>query len=276
MADEEDWTLRSKRLAQLQMKNEQVENANRERTRLLRQLQKDDTSSDQVDCMFVHHEQRRQENAELEAKLKAARDASSSARSSYLSKWKSELRSEPAQCHQRASVDPSAPLAGPQMQPQQKAPNWTRPPQKQQQDVGSQFPILCSTPPASTEPLVYVIDDFLSAEECEHLIALGKRRVKHLTKMRPLLQAMAGSEIDQTFEPGQMIEWRPTAVPDALARDVEERIGALMGSPPHDMDGGIKLAQTLCKEGFDDSEPLARVPEGAHVSSLALLLLANS
>ena len=258
------------------MKNEQVENANRERTRLLRQLQKDDTSSDQVDCMFVHHEQRRQENAELEAKLKAARDASSSARSSYLSKWKSELRSEPAQCHQRASVDPSAPLAGPQMQPQQKAPNWTRPPQKQQQDVGSQFPILCSTPPASTEPLVYVIDDFLSAEECEHLIALGKRRVKHLTKMRPLLQAMAGSEIDQTFEPGQMIEWRPTAVPDALARDVEERIGALMGSPPHDMDGGIKLAQTLCKEGFDDSEPLARVPEGAHVSSLALLLLANS
>ena len=40
--------------------------------------------------------------------------------------------------------------------------------------------------------------------------------------------------------------------------------------------GGIKLAQTLCKEGFDDSEPLARVPEGAHVSSLALLLLANS
>ena len=26
----------------------------------------------------------------------------------------------------------------------------------------------------STEPLVYVIDDFLSAEECEHLIALGK------------------------------------------------------------------------------------------------------
>ena len=41
MADEEDWTLRSKRLAQLQMKNEQVENANRERMRLLRQLQKD-------------------------------------------------------------------------------------------------------------------------------------------------------------------------------------------------------------------------------------------
>ena len=69
-----------------------------------------------------------------------------------------------------------------------------------------------------------------------------------------------------------------------VARAVEERIGRLMGSPPHELDGGIKLAQTRMHASFgahhgaedgvgaeggarDGAASPSRVPDGVHVDT---------
>jgi hypothetical protein len=64
-----------------------------------------------------------------------------------------------------------------------------------------------------------VLESFLTDAECDHLVALGKRQVKLLTKMQPLLQAMAAGVLDENVDqdPGKMIEWRPCSAPDAVA-----------------------------------------------------------
>ena len=186
-------------------------------------------------------EKRRRENAELEAVIQNARATSASARSKFLSMHTSQHPHE----LQYAPMQPGT------VGPTQGAPQ-----------LSCTFEHLCALAPTSATPCVYVVDDFLSDAECEHLVAFGKRRVKHLTKMRPLLEAMAAGPL---LEPGEMIEWRADSVPDAVARDVERRIGSLMGAPPHELEGGLKLKQTLFQRGFDDAYGSPRVTDGAHV-----------
>ena len=137
----------------------------------------------------------------------------------------------------------------------------------------------CATlTPASITPLVYVVDDFLTDEECDHLVALGQRRVKQLAKMRPLLEAMSTSGAP-LGAPGKMIEWRACSAPDAVAHEVEERIGRLMGAAARSM--AASSAQTLHTEGGEGAEAAgdgggdgggaaaaaSRVPEGAHLDT---------
>ena len=71
-------------------------------------------------------------------------------------------------------------------------------------------------------------------------------------------------------------EWAPTSATDALAIDVEARVGALVSCVPHALDGGIKLQYThfAARPGGTEQTSArakdadkARAPEGAHLDT---------
>ena len=251
----------------------------REIAKLVAQNERDAQKARQVACAPAVSpadvEERRSENARLLADIEAARATTSARRASYLAKARIQasavlpevLRSDNStQSHSQHQLmqhqlDTVLPCAGAPMPRANVLATCTDTRTRCASAVQ-----LSATQPASTQPLVYVMDSFLTAEECDHLLALGNRQVKLLTKMRPLLQAMADGRLNENVEPGGMIEWRPQSAPDSVALDVEERIGVLMGVPPHSKDGGIKLAQTRFKEGHD-APGATRVPDGAHVDT---------
>lgn len=79
--------------------------------------------------------------------------------------------------------------------------------------------------PASRQPLVYLLDNFLTDAECDHLVSIfWGLRSEHVDP----------DSID-------MLEWWPEQAHDPVAHEVERRVGALMGSPPHALDGGVKI-----------------------------------
>ena len=255
-------------------------------------------------CAAASHdagERVRLENAQLLAQMKAARAQSAANRSSYLSREQNRLREEElsSKAEELDWTKRSRSVARLMERNEQAAQSWQPPPprargseqhgerhgERHDEQHGEHRPLgpsapappapsrelsfgdLCALPPSSSgPPFVYVIDDFLSGAECDHLVEVGRRRVRQLTKMRPLLQAMAEGRLDRDAEPGKMIEWRPQSAPDAVARRVEERIGRLMGAPPHALDGGIKLALTRFQEGAA-AAGATLVPEGAHLDT---------
>ena len=257
--DLSNWAQRSKRIAQLAAKNEQVEALNRaQRNRA--DLQRFVAEEEDGRTEEAHDEELKRENAALQAALDQSRAASAKARTSYLHMWKEQPQQVQPKEHKFQRDPGLVPSGRDALMAHGLA------------SKADAFEQLCTATPASMQPLVYAIDHFLSDSECDHLIALGERRERQIRKMRPLLQAMSEGRIDDTLQPGHMIEWKPQAVPDPLARDVEERIGRLMGAPPHPNDGGIKLAQTLHvvadqEVRTDDAESRSRVPEGCHLDT---------
>jgi hypothetical protein len=209
------------------------------------------TEAKQQDRESSHTE----EEARLRAALESGRAATAARRASYLARARSQLDDDIKLQQQQQTLKGSRQrISIPEAEPSQCD--------------ASGLARLCSLSPASSTPLVYVLESFLTDAECDHLVALGKRQVKLLTKMQPLLQAMAAGVLDENVDqdPGKMIEWRPCSAPDAVARDIEERIGRLMGSLAHDLDGGVKLARTLSSPGFDITSSL-RATDGAHVDT---------
>lgn len=109
---------------------------------------------------------------------------------------------------------------------------------------------LCALPPLSESPLVFEVPNFLSDAECDHFARVGAWR--SAPSSGGLIHALGSAD------------WPPCKATDALAAEVEERVGRLVGCAPHANDGGVKLAFTH----YDPAAPRGvRAPEGMHLDT---------
>ena len=104
-------------------------------------------------CCDAESDELRRENSDLAAALEGARAESAARRASYLARERARMQQD----------DASTASSGAAATAQEHA--ATRPSD------------LCRLLPASSEPLVYVVDAFLSHAECDHLVRLGQRQV---------------------------------------------------------------------------------------------------
>ena len=107
--------------------------------------------------------------------------------------------------------------------------------------------------PICTSPLIYLVPDFLSSLECDHLACLGHHRSSPSAGGLTQFGALGSSE------------WAPCEATDALARSLEDRAGRLVACMPHDDDGGFKLAYTHHEPKGPNSR--LRAPEGVHLDT---------
>jgi prolyl 4-hydroxylase len=102
--------------------------------------------------------------------------------------------------------------------------------------------------PVSREPLIYLVPNFLSEEECDYFARLGHHRSS--PSSGGLIHALGSSE------------WAAREATDPMAAALEERAGRLVGCAPHAEDGGFKLAYT-----HHEPEHSVRAPEGVHLDT---------
>ena len=120
-------------------------------------------------------------------------------------------------------------------------------------------PPLAALSPASSQPLVYLVEDFLSGAECDHL--------------EGVFWGLWGEHADP--DGIDMMAFPPLGAPDPVARDIEERVGQLMHSPPHLLDGGVKIErkaftshiEQAAAGGSQASNFVAHAPDGVHLDT---------